>query len=305
MLVKGSRFGSLVLIMNNISEVKANTGDGDWDVVIGAKQKWWTFQIKEIIAYKDLLFLFVRRDFIALYKQTVLGPLWLIIQPIFSTIVFTVIFGRVAKIPTDGIPGILFYLSGLIAWNYFADCLNKTSNTFVANSRIFGKVYFPRLIVPLSVVISSLFKFCVQLCLLLAFIAYYWIVEDVFYPTYAVIVIPFLLIIMAGLGLGIGIIISSFTTKYRDFQNLVAFGVQLLMYATPIVYPLSLLEGKMKVVAMLNPMTHIVETFKYAFLGAGSFSYTMLLYSFVFMCVVLLFGVLLFGRVENRFMDTV
>ncbi len=277
----------------------------NWDVVIAAKSRWWNFQLKEILAYKDLLFLFVRRDFISLYKQTVLGPLWLLIQPVLTAIVFSLIFGRVAKIQTEDVPKILFYLSGLTAWTYFADCLNKTASTFISNSRIFGKVYFPRLIVPLSIIISNLIKFGFQLVLLIAFILYFWLVKGVFYPTIWVCIVPFLIILMAGMGLGFGILISSITTKYRDFQNLIAFGVQLLMYATPIVYPLSMLKGNFAIAAKFNPMTHVVEAFKCAFIGTGSVNILYLAYCFIFMILLLLFALLMFGRVERRFMDNV
>ncbi len=276
-----------------------------WTDVIEAKSGWFNFHLEQIWKFRDLLFLFVRRDFIAGYKQTLLGPLWFFIQPIFSTLIFTVIFGHIAKIPTDGIPPLLFYMTGITAWNYFSDCISRTSSTFTANAGIFGKVYFPRMIVPLSNVISSLIKFGIQFLLLLAFIAYYLFKGANVHPNAWVFFTPVLLLIMAGLGLGFGIIISSLTTKYKDLQFFMGFGVQLLMYATPIVYPLSMVQGKLRIIAMLNPMTPIIETFKNAFLGGGEVNLMHLGYSALVMLFLLFFGLLLFNKIEKSFMDTV
>lgn len=276
-----------------------------WDLVIEPKASWWDVNLSEIWRYRDLLLLFVRRDFVSVYKQTVLGPLWFFIQPILTTLIFTVVFGKVAKIPTDGLPAVLFYMTGIVCWNYFADCLNKTSSTFTANAGIFGKVYFPRLIVPLSIVLSNLIKFGIQFLLLLCFMGYYLGIDANISPNVYILLTPVLLLMMAGIGMGLGIIISSLTTKYRDFQFLVTFSVQLLMYATPVIYPLSFLEEKYRWIVLLNPMTSIIETFKYAYLGAGSFDINHLAYSFGVMVFLLLFGVLVFHKVEKTFMDTV
>jgi lipopolysaccharide transport system permease protein len=264
--------------------------------------------LKEIWRYKDLLFLFVRRDFVAVYKQTILGPLWFIIQPIFTTLVFTVVFGQLASIPTDGLPQVLFYMCGITCWNYFAECVTKTSNTFVTNSAIFGKVYFPRLILPLSVILTNLLKFGIQFLLFLAIFFYYIYSGSNISPNIYIFTLPLLLFIMATLGLGFGLIISSLTTKYRDFQFLISFGIQLFMYATPIVYPLSLAKEKLGAygwIATVNPMTSIIETMKFAFLGEGIFSWNNLAYSLIFSLVLLFLGVIVFNRVEKTFMDTV
>lgn len=249
--------------------------------------------------------MFVRRDFVAVYKQTILGPFWFFLQPILTTITFTIVFGNIAKIPTDGIPPILFYMSGIVSWNYFADCLTRTSSTFVANANIFGKVYFPRLVSPLSNVISLLMKFGIQMVLLTGFIIYFKSNGSNVNPNLYILLTPYLIFLMGGLGLGFGIIVSSLTTKYRDLSFLVSFGVQLLMYATPVIYPLSALPDKYKWLVLANPMTAIVDTFRYAFLGAGSFNIENLIYSTIFMFVILSIGVVVFNRVEKTFMDTV
>jgi lipopolysaccharide transport system permease protein len=274
-------------------------------MVIKPKRHWLDINLQELWRYRDLIILFVRRDFVAKYKQTILGPLWFIIQPLLTTLMFTVVFGRIAGIPTDGLPQMLFYLAGITAWNYFAQSLKATSNTFVSNAGIFGKVYFPRLAMPISIVISNLVQFGIQFLFLLAFMAYYKIIGADFAPTLYILTLPLLLILMAGLGLGFGILISSLTTKYRDLTNLVGFGVQLWMYATPIVYPLSEVSGKMRMAVMANPITPIVEAFRYAMLGAGNFSWLNLLYSFGFMVVLLTVGIMLFNKIEQSFMDTV
>ncbi len=280
--------------MEKSSQVQAES----WDLVIQPKSSWWDIQLYDIWRYRDLLLLFVRRDFVSEFKQTILGPLWFFIQPILTALMFTVIFGKVAKIPTDDIPPVLFYLSGTVAWNYFADCLNKTSSTFKTHANIFGKVYFPRVIVPLSIVLSNLLKFGVQFLLFLSFFFYYLLSGANVQPNIYILLTPILLLMMAGLGLGFGMIISSLTTKYRDLQFLVTFGVQLLMYATPVVYPLSFL-------ILANPMTSIIEAFKYAYLGGGSLNFSHLLYSGVVTTVVLIFGFMIFHKVEKNFMDTV
>ena len=276
--------------------------------IIIPKKNLFDVNFKEIWQYKDLLFLFVRRDFVATYKQTILGPLWFIIQPIFTTLMFTLIFGKLASIPTDGLPPILFYMSGITCWNYFSESLSKTSNTFTSNANIFGKVYFPRLIVPISIIISNMVKFFIQGFIFLLVLSYYYFSGAQVNPNITMAVLPILLLLMAGLGLGFGILISSLTTKYRDFQFLVVFGVQLFMYATPIVYPLSLAKEKLGTfswIAFANPMSSIVEAMKYAFLGQGQFSWYHLGYSFIFMLLLLTLGVITFNKVEQNFMDTV
>jgi lipopolysaccharide transport system permease protein len=280
----------------------------DKEEIIKPSSYLFELNLKEIWKYKDLLFLFVRRDFVSVYKQTVLGPLWFFIQPIFTTIVFTVVFGQLASIPTDGLPKVLFYLCGITCWNYFAECVTKTSNTFVANSGIFGKVYFPRLILPLSIIITNLLKFSIQFLLFLGILFYYLFCGSNISPNIYILTLPLLLFIMAILGLGFGLIISSLSTKYRDFQFLISFGIQLFMYATPIVYPLSLAKEKLgdySWIATVNPMTSIIETMKFAFLGEGVFSWNNLAFSLIFSLVLLFLGVIVFNRVEKTFMDTV
>ncbi|MDA3881999.1 MAG: ABC transporter permease [Bacteroidales bacterium] len=272
---------------------------------ITPKKSLLAFNFKEIWQYRDLLLLFVRRDFIAMYKQTILGPLWFFIQPIISSFVFYIIFNRVANIPTDGMPPYLFYLAGLTAWNYFSTCLNSTSNIFVTNASMFGKVYFPRLITPLAVVISNLIKFTMQFFVFMLFYLYFlYQGADISVTIYAFL-FPVLLILLAGLGLGLGLIISALTTKYRDLTFLVGFGVQLFMYATPVIYPLSEIPEQYQKYVMLNPMTGVVETFRLAFLGAGNMNWTALWYSITVMCVLLFFGIIIFNRTEKNFMDTV
>lgn len=280
--------------------------DEDWSLVIRPQSNWFDMKFKELWAYRDLLFLFVRRDFVSVYKQTILGPLWFFIQPMLTTVVFTVVFGNIADIPTDGVPPFLFYLSGITAWSYFADCLNKTSSTFTTNAAIFGKVYFPRLIMPISVVSSNLIKFVIQFLLFMAFLIYYLIAENAqVQPNIYVLLMPLLILMMAGLGLGLGMIISSLTTKYRDLTFLVTFGVQLLMYATPVIIPLSEISEKYQWIVLANPMTPIIETFRFSFLGSGTTDPLHLIYSAVFTVVVLFLGVIVFNRVEKSFVDTV
>jgi len=262
--------------------------------------------LKEVWKYRDLLLLFVKRDFVAQYKQTILGPLWHFIQPIFTTLMFLVVFGKIANIPTDGVPSVLFYMSGITIWNYFSSCLTSTSNTFVANAGIFGKVYFPRLVIPLSTVISNLVKFGIQFLLLMGTFIFFVIKGVPVHLTVSFLMIPVLVLMMAGMGLGLGIIISSLTTKYRDLNILIGFAVQLLMYATPVAYPLSFLKhNKYASWIEWNPLTPIVEAFRYALFQQGSFNAGSLLYSAVFIIVILFIGLLTFSKVERTFMDTV
>ena len=277
-----------------------------WDLIIEPKAALLDLNIRELWQYRDLLWLFVKRDFTAQYKQTILGPLWHFIQPIFTTIVFLMVFGKIANIPTDGIEPVLFYMSGISIWNYFSACLTSTSNTFVANAGIFGKVYFPRLVMPLSSVMSNMVKFGIQFILLLAVMAWFGMEQHYFYMGSSWLLIPLLVVMMAGLGLGLGVIISSLTTKYRDFTVLIGFAVQLLMYATPIAYPLSFLKTK-SIVSWIawNPLTPIVEAFRYSLFGSGMLDSLGLLYSGVFIIVTLLLGMVFFSKVERTFMDTV
>jgi len=249
--------------------------------------------------------LVVRRDLVAQYKQTILGPLWFIIQPLLTTLTFTLVFGNIAKLSTDGLPKILFYLSGVTAWNYFSDCLMKTSETFLANTNIFGKVYFPRLAVPLSIVVSNLIRFAIQLALFLAFYSYFFAKGSAIQPTKALWLLPLLILLMAALGLGSGIIVSAMTTRYRDLRFLVQFGTQLLMYSTPVIYPLSKLPEEYSWIMLSNPMTPVIEAFRYAFLGTGTFSWVHLGMSVAASVFILSIGVLLFNHVEKTFMDTV
>ena len=277
----------------------------DWDLVIRPKTGWFDLHLADLWRYRDLTMIFVWRDFVATYKQTILGPLWYIIQPLFTTILFTVIFGRIANLPTDGLPQMLFYMAGVTSWIYFADCLNRASATFIQNAGIFGKVYFPRLTAPLSMVISNLIKFGIQFALFLGFLAWYWFQGSPVHPNLAVLLTPVLLLLMAALGLGCGIIVSAMTTKYRDLQILVGFGVQLAMYATPVIFPMSIFPNASRWILLCNPMAPIVETFRYAFLGAGDFSWFYLGCSAAITIVILMIGILLFNHVEKTFMDTV
>ncbi|MBI3161969.1 MAG: ABC transporter permease [Chloroflexi bacterium] len=280
--------------------------DENWDMVIQPQRSLFDLRLGELWRYKDLVMLFVRRDFVAVYKQTILGPLWYLIQPLLTTITFTVIFGNIASLPTDGLPQFLFYMSGTVVWSYFAECLNKTSNTFVQNANLFGKVYFPRMAVPVSILISNLITFLIQFLLFLAFVVYFLLRgTDIQVNWPWVALSPLLILMMAGLGLGFGIIISSLTTKYRDLRFLVTFGVQLLMYATPVIYPVSSIPEQYQWIILANPMTPIVEAFRFAYLGAGTVDTGHLLYSFGFMVVVVFIGAVIFNRVEQTFMDTV
>lgn len=279
-----------------------------WDVVIEPQSTLFAIDFKEVWRYRDLLEMFVRRDIVTFYKQTILGPLWYFIQPLFTTLMFMFIFGGLAGIPTDGLPQSLFYMAGVLCWNYFADCLNRTSETFTANQHIFGKVYFPRLVVPLSITVSNLVKMGIQGILFAVFYLYFVVIGAPVSPNACALLFPLLLLILAGLGLGFGLLISAMTTKYRDLKFLVQFGVQLWMYATPVIYPLSIMKRNYPqylYLIVLNPMTAVIETFRYGFLGQGTFSWTYLLYSLVFTIVLLLAGTAIFNKVEKSVMDVV
>ncbi|QEC69070.1 ABC transporter permease [Panacibacter ginsenosidivorans] len=292
---------------NSFTEQQLQQETEQWTEIITPRNKLFDLRLKEVWHYRDLLGLFVKRDLAAQYKQTVLGPLWHIVQPVLTTIMFLVVFNKIAHIPTDGIPAVVFYMSGIAMWSYFSTCLTGTSNTFISNAGIFGKVYFPRLITPLSIITSNLIKFSIQFGLLVAAMLYYAYTGDMKIDIgMHTLLIPAVLFAMAGLGLGLGIIISSLTTKYRDLTVLVNFGVGLLMYATPVAYPLSYVEkSSYKTLILLNPLSSLIETFRYAVLGKGTFDPMLFGYSCLFMVVILFFGMIIFGKVEKTFMDTV
>jgi lipopolysaccharide transport system permease protein len=278
-----------------------------WDLVIEPREGWFNLHLDDLWRYRDLVTLFVRRDFVAQFKQTILGPAWFVLQPLLTTIMFTVVFGNIAKLDTDGLPKILFYMSGNILWLYFSTCLTSTSNTFAGNAHLFGKVYFPRLAVPVAVVISQILRLALQFVFFLGF----WVVyalftdADIHFTPHALL-LPLLVVIMAALGLGCGILISAVTTKYRDLQYLVQFGVQLAMYTTTTIFPLSAIKGgNARYFILANPMTPIIETFRYGFLGSGVFDWGHLVYSMVCAVVLLAAGVVIFNHVERTFMDTV
>lgn len=276
----------------------------EWTETIESKQYLFDLKLKEVWRYKDLVYMFVKRDFISGFKQTVLGPIWFFINPIFTTIVYLIVFGSIAGLSTDGAPKILFYLAGVTLWNYFSGCLTGTSNVFVGNAAIFGKVYFPRLVMPLTIVISNLMKFGVQMGLFIFAFLYFYFKGDV-QPNVWILATPFLIILMAAFALGMGMIFSSLTTKYRDVQLLLGFGISLFMYITPVIYPLSALPEKFKTIAYYNPLSGIFECFKYGWLGVGEFSITMLLISTVIIFGLLAVGTVVFNKVEKGFMDTV
>ena len=269
-------------------------------------ERLWHIDLGEIWRYRDLIELFVKRNIVVQYKQTILGPLWYLIQPILTVIMNMVVFGGIAKMSTDGMPQAIFYMAGNICWFYFSDCLNQSSSTFTANQDMFGKVYFPRLVVPIAVVISNLLRFAIQAGLFVVLYLYFFFNGADISMNWVILLTPVFIVMLAGLGLGFGILISSLTTKYRDFTILFTFIVQLWMYATPIVYPLSMVEdGTLRTLILANPMTSIIEAFKYATLGQGYFSWFALGYSFLFMSVLLLFSIVIFNKVQRNFMDTV
>jgi lipopolysaccharide transport system permease protein len=276
-----------------------------WDLIIEPQQGLLDVNFKEIWDYRDLLFLFVKRDVVTVYKQTVLGPIWFFVQPIMTMLVYIVVFGNIAGIPTDGIPKPLFYLSGIIIWNYFSECFLKTSDTFTVNQDMFGKVYFPRLIMPLSKVVSGLIKFFIQFILFLVVYLYFLVDGVPVQLGFELLLVPYFIVLMALLGLGFGLIFTSMTTKYRDLKFLIQFGVQLLMYATPIIYPMSEIPEKIRYFIFFNPLSHIVEGFKLAFLGQGSLTTSGLLYSSACTLIVLIVGILIFNKTEKTFVDTV
>lgn len=282
-----------------------NPEEEQWTEIIEPRTRLLDLGLGEVWRYRDLVLLFVRRDFVATYKQTVLGPLWFFIQPLLTTLTFMLIFGRVAKLSTDGLPMMVFYLAGITIWNYFAQTLTATSTVFRDNANIFGKVYFPRLTMPLSIVISNLIRFAIQFSLFLVVWLYYLVQGNVLQPNALIMLTPLLIAIMGLLSLGLGMIFSALTTKYRDLAMLLAFGVQLLMYATPVIYPLSSLPPQYQWIVLANPMSSIVETFRYAFLGSGTFSWVYLGYSFAVTIGILFIGAVVFNKVQKSFTDTV
>lgn len=277
----------------------------DWSDVLTPRRSLFDLRLRELWAYRDLILLFIRRDFVAVYKQTILGPAWFLLQPLLTTIMFTIVFGWVARISTDRLPPFLFYLAGIVPWNYFADCVHKTANTFSQNASIFGKVYFPRLAVPISIVITSLIGFAIQFALFLVVLLYYLWTGAAVNPSWRIIVAPFLLLEMAILGLGVGCLVASLTTRYRDLAMAVSFGVQLWMYASAVVYPISAISPEMRRFMILNPMVPIIEAFRFSFLGAGVVELWQILLSFAISVVVCAAGLLLFHRVERTVMDTI
>lgn len=276
-----------------------------WTDEIQSSHSLFSINLKEVWRYRDLLIMLLKRDFITFYKQTLLGPLWFFVQPILTSLIYIIIFGQVAKLSTNGVPQLPFYLAGITIWNYFSESLSKTAVVFQANASIFGKVYFPRLIMPLSIVLSNLLKFLIQFGLFLAIVCYYAFVEHAIQPNVWVLLTPFLILLMAAFALGLGMLFSSLTTKYKDLVFVLNFGIQLFMYATPVVYPISAMPDQYLWVVEANPLAAIFECFRYGYLGSGTFDPSSLLYSTVFIVLLLVIGTLVFNKVEKDFMDTV
>ena len=277
----------------------------DFDTIITSKRGWFDINFKELYRYRDLIFMFVKRNFVANYKQTILGPAWAIVQPLLTTVVFTIVFGNLAKLPTDGIPPFLFYMCGNVAWGYFASCLTSTANTFTANAAIMGKVYFPRLVMPISSVCSALIQFFIQFIFLIGFLVYYSFVNQTVYLTWHILYLPLLMLNMALLGLGCGVIISSLTTKYRDLTMLIGFGIQLWMYATPVVYSIETVPAKWRSLYLCNPMAIVIDQFRNMFFGGSMLSSTNVVLAWTTTLLIAFAGILLFNRVEKTFMDTI
>ena len=277
----------------------------EWDSVITSSRSWFDLNFREVWKYRDLIVLFVRRNLIANYKQTVLGPLWFIIQPLATTLMFTIVFGKIANIPTDGLPQFVFYMSGVVCWGYFSICLTETSETFNANAGMFGKVYFPRVTVPISIVITNIFKFLIQFIVFLGFMFYFMAQGAAINPGLMVLFLPLLVFQMGMLSLGLGVFISSMTTRYKDLRYLVGFGVSLAMYATPVIYPLSEVPEKYRFLFYLNPMSGVIEVFRKGFLGVGQIDPIMLVIGWVMTIFIFFIGFILFSRIEKTFMDTV
>ena len=278
--------------------------DQDWDLIIKGHTSLFDLRLGELWNYRDLLVLFVRRDFVTVYKQTILGPLWFFIQPLLTTITFTIIFGNVAQLSTDGAPKLVFYMAGITLWSYFSTCLTNVSGVFNTNAGIFGKVYFPRLIMPLTIVISNLMKFFVQFLLFIGFVIYFTL-QDQITPNNWILLTPFIIILMALISMGIGLILSAMTTKYKDLNHLIGFGIQLFMYATPVIYPSSSVPENYAWIVNLNPLVGLFDYMRYAYLGVGSFSLQTLVYPILFSIGILFLGVLIFNKTQKTFMDTV
>lgn len=276
----------------------------NWDHVITSKHSLFDLRLKEVWNYRDLLILFVRRDFVTVYKQTILGPLWFFIQPLLTTITFTIIFGNVAKLSTDGAPQLVFYMAGITLWNYFSSCLTAVAGVFNANAGIFGKVYFPRLIMPLTIVISNLMKFGVQFLLFISFVLYFAL-SGMIQPNLWILITPYIIFLMAIISMGIGLVLSSMMTKYKDLNQLIGFAIQLAMYATPVIYPSSSVPAKFQWFLQCNPLNGLFDYMRFAYLGAGNFNFTYLIYPTFFSFLILAIGVLVFNKVQKTFMDTV
>ncbi|MEQ8288812.1 MAG: ABC transporter permease [Gammaproteobacteria bacterium] len=276
-----------------------------WDKIITSKKQFYDLSLGELVEYRDLLYMLVKRDIITVYKQTIFGPIWFVIQPLLTMLVYIVVFTNIADIPTDEIPPALFYLSGIIMWNFFSDCFNQTSDTFYENAPLYGKVYFPRVIIPVSKIVSVLIKFVVQFLLFLLIYGYLLISSDLIKPNIFIMLLPVLLVIMAMLSLGMGLFFTSVTAKYRDLKFVITYAVQLLMFATPVIYPVSLLSEKYQTIMFFNPLSHVMESFKYGFLGKGELSLEGLVYAALFALVTLIVGVIAFNRTEKNFMDTI
>lgn len=289
-----------------MEKTELNIDDLKYRLIIKPRRNLLEINFREVWKYRELVFLFVRRDFVAIYKQTILGPLWFLIQPLFTTFIYTIIFARMANISTNGLPPMIFYLTGTIAWSYFSTTLLKTSDTFIQNAGIFGKVYFPRLTVPISIIFTNLIQFAIQFLLLSIIMLYYILFKETQLDLgWNLLLIPFMVLLLALLAFGMGVTISSLTTKYRDLKYLLTFGIQLFMYATPVIYPISEIPPKYQSLILLNPLSSIIETFRFALTGTGFFSINYLIYSIVFCFALLSIGILMFNRVESSFMDTV
>lgn len=290
--------------MAHIIKTQMEHKNTEWTNVISSEHSLFKLNLKEVWDYRDLVYMFVKRDFVSSFKQTILGPLWFFINPIFTTVVYLIVFGNIANLSTDGAPKILFYLAGVTLWNYFSSSLGGTSNVFVGNAGIFGKVYFPRLVMPITIVISNLMRFGVQFLLFIVVFFFYWYKGEVT-PNWWVLFTPIFILMMSLFALGVGMIFSSLTTKYRDLSMLLSFGISLYMYATPVIYPTSMLSAKIQPYAKYNPLTGIFEGFKYAWMGVGEFHPIMLVYSSVIILILLAIGTVIFNKVEKGFMDTV
>ncbi len=284
--------------------MKNDNKSEDWDLIITGQHSLFDVNFKDLWHYRDLLYLFVKRDFVTVYKQTILGPLWFFIQPLLTTITFTIIFGSVAKLPTDGAPKVVFYMAGITLWNYFSNCLNNVAGVFNTNSGIFGKVYFPRLIMPLTIVISNLMKFGVQFLLFLCFVIYF-VFQGKIQPNMYIALMPLVILLMALIAMGIGLVLTAMTAKYKDLSQLITFGVQLFMYITPVIYPSSSIPNDYKWIVNLNPLVPLFDYMRYAFLGIGQFSVELLLYPSFFSLVVLAIGIVVFNKSQKTFIDTV